>query len=401
MRIPLCVLALVVSAWGAEYARGADVDTPPPADAADQAQTPPAADAAKSADAPRPADAALPAPAPKYNGWSFSGLADAYVNYNDNSPSRDYNQLHNFDLHTGAPRLSLAKFTIDKSDKVVGLHADVGAGETMRLIHASDPAANDHKGFRYIEQMYLIFKPNKTHGTEVDFGQFVTSAGAEVIESSSNWNYTRSILFSWAIPYYHFGFRTATPVTKELTVGFQLVNAWNTLWGNNNLDNIGLTLALTKPKYTYTANYYEGPNHQGTTEGKRNLLDTTLLLTPNSKLNLYVNGDYGRDNRIGGGYDHWYGLAGAARYQITKVFAAAARAEFFNDPSGFSTGTAQILKEGTATGEAKIHDHLVMRLEFRHDASDHPFFDQGTGKPLTKGMNTVTLGVVALLGPLK
>jgi hypothetical protein len=385
--MPLCILALVVSAYAA--------DTP------DQQPAAPAPAQGTPADAAKPADATPPAPPPKYDGWVFSGLADGYVTYNGNSPAMDLNALQNFDLHTGAPRLSLAKFTVDKSDKIVGIHLDVGVGETMRLIHASDPAAIDHKGLRYVEQMYLILKPNNTHGTEVDFGQFVTSAGAEVIESSSNWNYSRSLLFAWAIPYYHFGFKTTTPVTKELTVGFQLVNAWNTVWGNNNFRNVALTMALTKTKYTYSANYYEGPNHLGTSVGKRNLLDTTLLLTPNSKFNAYINADWARDNQIGGGYAQWYGLAGAARYQITKLFAVAGRAEFFSDPRGYSTGTSQSLKEGTATGEFKLNDHLVARFEGRHDSSDHLFFDHGTGKPLTKSETTVTLGIVALLGPLK
>src|SRR5206468_1908543 len=123
-------------------------------------------------------------------------------------------------------------------------------------------------------QMYLIFKPTKAHGAEIDFGQFVTSAGAEVIESNANWNYSRSLLFAWAIPYYHFGLKSTVPVNKELTVGFQLVNAWNTVWGNNDFRNVGLTLAYSKPKFTYTANYYVGPQKLGTSEGKRNLFDT-------------------------------------------------------------------------------------------------------------------------------
>jgi hypothetical protein len=48
-----------------------------------------------------------------------------------------------------------------------------------------------------------------------------------------------------------------------------------------------------------------------------------------------------------------------------------------------------------------LNDHLVSRLEYRHDASDHLFFDHGTGKPLGKSQNLVVLGIVALLGPLK
>lgn len=386
MRIPICILALAVSAFGAEL--------PELTDSPDQAP------AVGSTDPAKPTDATPPAPPPKYNGWSFNFLADGYVTHNGNHPSLYEDQLQNFNLHSGDPRFSLGKVTIDKSDKVLGLHLDVGFGETMRLIHAGDVAAQEHQGLRYVEQMYVIVKPNKAHGTEFDFGQFVTSAGAEVIESTSNWNYTRSLLFAWAIPYYHFGFKANVPVTKEVTVGVQVVNAWNTVWGNNNLDNIGLTLAIAKPKYSYFLNYYEGPQKLGTRDGKRNLIDSTLTLTPTSKLSFYINGDYGRDNRIGGGYDSWYGLAGAGRVQLTKVFALAARAEFFDDKNGFSTGTKQTLREGTITGEAKITDHIVGRLEYRHDSSDAPFFDRGAS-PLGKNMNTITLGIVALFGPLK
>ena len=115
-----------------------------------------------------------------------------------------------------------------------------------------------------------------------------------------------------------------------------------------------------------------GPN-----VGVRNLFDTTILVNPTSKLSFYVNGDYGRNNLPGAGYAAWYGLATAARYQINKMFAVAGRTEFFTDKNGFSTGVKQTLKEGTATLEGKLNDHLVARLEFRHDASDQNFFDRG------------------------
>jgi hypothetical protein len=377
----------------------AAADNPVPASDPDQAQVqgqpqaPPAAE-------PKPPDA-QPAPPAKYNGWIFSALADGYVDFNGNKPTADFNQLQNFDFHSGTPRLSLIKGTVDKSDKVLGIHLDIGAGETMRWIHSGDPAAIDHQALRYVEQMYLIFKPNNTHGTEIDFGQFVTSAGAEVIEASSNWNYTRSLLFAWAIPYYHFGFKATIPVTKELNVGFQLTNAWNTVWGNNELDNIAFTIAYTKPKYTFNLNYLEGPNHQGTPRGKRNLVDSTVVLTPNTKFSAYINGDWGRDNGPAGGYAQWYGIAGAARYQITKLFAVAGRAEVFKDAQGFATGTRALFREGTATWEVKLTDHFIGRFEARHDVADHPFFDRGRNRPLSQTDTNVTIGIMALLGPLK
>jgi hypothetical protein len=399
MRLPLCALALVVCAYGADPAAPAAADAAQQSDTAQQSATPAQPPAAQAPAAQAPASA--PTPPPKYGGWVFSGLADGYFSDNFNHPQGTQNQLQNFDVNYGQPELSLMKFTVDKSDSVIGVHVDVGFGETMRWIHAADPAAIDHQAFRYIEQMYAIAKPKHLHGTEIDFGEFVTSAGAEVIEASSNWNYTRSLLFAWAIPYYHFGLRTSTPVTKEITVGFQLVNAWNTLWGNNNMDNIGLTFALTKPKYTWNVNYYEGPNHMGTTQGKRNLFDTTVLLTPNSKWNMYINGDIGRDNNVGTGHSSWYGIAGAARFQATKKFAFAARAEVFDDVNGFSTGLKQVVREGTITGEYKYNDHFIGRLEYRRDNSNQPFFNRGLQDGVAHSMDTFTIGLMAILGPMK
>jgi len=397
MRLPLCILAVALSAWAA------DVDTPQPADAPDQAQAAaPAPQTPAPTDTAKPADTTPPAPPPKYDGFVFSGLADGYFTLNLNHPGGGSNQLYNFDLNWDQAEMSLVKATVDKSDQELGFHLDVGFGETMRLIHAGDVAAQEHQGLRYVEQMYVIAKPHHTHGTEIDFGQFVTSAGAEVIEANSNWNYSRSLLFAWAIPYYHFGLRTTTPITKIWTVGVQLVNAWNTVWGNNDLKNGGVTSALTLPKYTWSVNYYVGPNNPGTSSGMRNLFDTTLLLTPNSRVNFYINYDYGRNNNpVGSGFAEWYGVAGAAHIQLTKKIAISPRVEIFDDKNGFETGTAQTVKEGTITGEYKYNDHFIGRLEWRHDSSNAPFFDRGAQTDFAQNQSTFTLALMAVLGPLK
>jgi len=344
-----------------------------------------------------------PAPPLRYGGWVFSASVDGYITYNGNHPASGANQLYNFNTQEGQPELSLAKLVIDKSDGVLGLHLDLGFGETLRLIHAGDPAAIDHKALRYLEQAYAIVKPGHTHGAEFDFGQFDSSAGAEVIESNSNWNYSRSLLFAWAIPDYEFGFRSNVPITKEFSAGFQLVNAWNTVWGNDDLKNIGITTALTRSKYTWSANYYEGPNHLGATTGNRGVVDTTVLLTPNGNVNAYVNFDYGQDHRTGPTTrrDSWAGIAGAARYQLARKIACAGRLEWFDDQSGFSTGLAQNLKEATVTGEYKHNSHLLTRLEFRHDWSDKPFYSAGSGAAAKTYQDTLTLGVVVSAGPYK
>ncbi len=391
MRVSICLLALL-SFTGLVYADDPDDQAP--------------AASAPAAATPAPAPATPPAPPPKYGGWVFSGLADGYITDNTNHPSNIADQLQNFDINNGQPELSLAKFTIDKSDAVFGVHVDAGFGETMRLIHAADPAAVQHKALRYFEQMYAIAKPKNWHGTEIDFGTFVTSAGAEVIESGSNWNYSRSLLFAWAIPYYHFGLKTTTPINKVVTIGFQLVNPWNTTMGDHKFTNIGVTLGVVKGIYTWNTNYYVGPNNPviGTqpSGGNRNLIDTTLQVAPNDKVSFYINGDYGNNhNPVGGGSANWEGLAFAVRGQVSKKAALAAHAEYFKDGQGFETGLAQNLMEGTLTGEYKLNSILTTRLEARHDYSNELFFNVGKTPNSARGETTLTLAMIATFGPWK
>jgi hypothetical protein len=267
------------------------------------------------------------------------------------------------------------------------------------LIHSSWDNSTDN----YIEQAYLSAKPPHSHGSEIDLGQFVTSAGAEVIESMTNWNYSHSLLFAWAIPYYHFGIRSSVPVTKSWTAGVQIVNGWNNVVANNGGVTVGLTSAYTKPKYTWSANYYTVPANTDTQKGYKNLIDTTLLLTPISKFNAYINYDYVRDNMPA--FDetpaaslHYQGIAFAAREQVSAKGAIAARYEYFADGQGLSTATDQNLQEFTGTYEYKWMSGLLTRAEFRRDWSDVDFFHKGnTG--LVKAQTTATIGLIAFFGP--
>ena len=361
------------------------------------AQTPAPAAPAATTDVPAPATAA---PVWSVGSIDFSGLIDGYYSYNANRPSYaandQVNDLYNFNDKTDQFSLSAAKFSLNHDPDPVGAHIDFLYGRTNTLVNAGTEG-------NYIEQAFLSFKPISARGLEMDFGKFVTSAGAEVIESKDNWNYSRSLLFSWAIPYYHFGLRSSYPVTKTWTAGVQLVNGWNDVVKSNGGVTVGLTSAYVKPKYSWNVNYYTGPENAGTENGYRNLIDTTLLLTPNAKFNAYINYDYGqnRNSLIAEGnnqLEHWQGVAFAAREQVTGKAAFAGRFEYFNDPQGFTTGTAQNVDEFTATYEYKWVEGLLARLEYRRDWSDVAFFHRGnTG--MVDAQSTLTAGFVAFFGP--
>ena len=375
------------------------------------AQTPaPAADPAPAAaPAQAPAPAAAPAAAPTWSvgPMDLSGLIDGYYSYNYNRPgdlnNGQVNDLYNFNDKTDQFNLAEARLTINHDPDPVGAHVDLVFGRVNTFINGGSHDQGD-----YLEQAFISFKPAKAKGFEADFGKFVTSAGAEVIESKDNWNYSRSLLFAWAIPYWHFGLRTSMPVSKTDTIGVQVVNGWNNVTTNNGGVTIGVTNALVKPKYTWNVNYYTGPSNFDTQKGYRNLIDTTLLLTPNAKFNAYINYDYGQ-NRDGQWYDgdslvgdkalnHWQGVAVAVHEQFTGTSAFALRGEFFHDNNGFETGANQEVKEGTATYEYKWAEGLLARLEYRYDWSTVPYFSKGDFNSAS-GQQTLTAGFVAFFGP--
>ena len=88
------------------------------------------------------------------------------------------------------------------------------------------------------------------------------------------------------------------PLGKHFTGGFHVVNGWNNVEDNNSGKTFGFMGTFNSSKVTWTNNYMVGPEKSGTNEGYRHLYDTTMLFTPNSKLNAYVNFDYGVDKNI-------------------------------------------------------------------------------------------------------
>ena len=324
-----------------------------------------------------------------------SGLLDAHYSLNFNHPASGVNALRNFDTQADRFSLNMLKLTLNHTPAPFGFRVDLGFGHVFDMIHSTEKV----RAFRYIEQAYGSYKPPGGNGLQLDAGAFVTAAGAEVIETNGNWNYSRSLLFSYAIPCYHFGLRATMPFGSHFNGGVYLVNGWNNVEDNNGGKTVGLMGAFTSKKLTWTHTYHVGPEKNGLNHGLRQLYDTTMLLTPHGKASFYVNFDYGQDRRVAGGRDRWVGIAGAGRFAVNRWFAVAQRLEWFNDATGFTTGTVQKIKEVTTTAEVALKGGLVSRLEYRRDWSNTPFFDRGNDLAGRRNQDTLLLGFVVVLAP--
>jgi hypothetical protein len=326
-----------------------------------------------------------------------SGFVDGYFSYNFNKPAGRVNVLRNFDTRHNQFALNLAEIVLEKKPSAdnsrVGFRLDLDYGPATDLVHASEPGGSEV--YKVIQQAYGSYLAPVGSGLQIDVGKFVTWNGAEVIETKDNWNYSRGLLFAWAIPYYHAGVRAKYAFNSKVSLMGAVVNGWNNVEENNGGKTFGLSLALTPtPKLSITQNYTTGPEQANDRRHYRHLTDTIVTYNFNEKWAVMGNYDYAIDTSTSGGKVHWQGVAAYLHYAPTKRLALTPRFEWFDDHDGFSTGTAQRLKEFTLTGEYKLRPTLLTRFEFRQDRSNQPFFPKSDPTVFAKTQATVLAGMV-------
>ncbi len=361
--------------------------------AADDKPAPAPTAAPSAAPSPEPSPEAAPAgPAP----IEVVGFVDTYYSYNFNKPAGD-TPLRNFDTKHNQVSLGLIELALEQKPTAksrIGFRADLDFGPTTDLVHAAEPGGTDV--FKTFQQGYLSWLAPAGKGLQLDVGKFVTPFGAEVIEAKDNWNYSRSLLFALAIPYYHVGLRATYNVNDKVTFNGFLVNGWNDAVDNNGGKSIGLSATIKPhPKLTVVGTFMGGPEQKDDTADKRYLWDGVVTFNATSTLSLMANYDYGKD-RFAGVPVKWQGVAGYARWQATHTWALTPRVEWLDDADGFMTGVSQKVKEVTLTSENKIDGGLLARLEFRRDMADEPFFVKDGNK--VKAQNTFTVGLVYAFG---
>jgi len=369
----------------------------PAAATAAPAATPPAAAAVASSSAP----AAAPAPtglAGLLGPTTLSGFVDTYYGYNSNHPSTRQNGLRNFDVNSNQFGLNMIELVADKSvdnTNRVGYHVALGFGQAMNMVNGGELGFDQYLKEGYIEYMAPVGK-----GLQINVGKFVTPAGAEVIESKDNWNYSRSLLFSWAIPYFHFGASAKYAFNSKFAVTGYVVNGWNNSVDNNTGKTAGFSAAWTPtPKFSIIETYLGGPEQSGNNSDFRHLSDTVITYNPTAKLSFMANYDYGHESigpALGQAFTvaKWSGLAGYVKYAPNDKWTVALRGEYFDDNQGWSTGTAQELSEFTGTLQRTLSSKILTRLEFRRDMTGARTFLRGPADTPVSGQNTVALGFI-------
>lgn len=351
---------------------------------------------------------------------TISGFGDVYYSYDNNHPGNNQSGFRFFESPTNGFSFNMAEVILDKapdassSEGRLGYHIAAGYGQAAKIVNGSDAPFTDGSNF-FLKEAYLDYLAPVGKGLTITVGKFVTNAGAEVIESNANWNYTRSLLFYYAIPFFHFGAKAAYTFNPHWSANVSLVNGWNNtvishqvFGGSSGLTYGGTVTYTPSMKLSVAENYYAGPivgggNVDGTFTDNfwRHISDTVIGYTPNMKWAFQLNGDYGFVEHVTPKNLSWWGVAGYAKYTLNPKSNLAVRYEYYDDANGvtglltntFAGGVPGWAQEVTGTYSYNLTSALLLRGEYRYDFANQPVFQQGPAK-FVKEQNTAYVSFV-------
>ena len=316
---------------------------------------------------------------------TLSGFGDVYYGYDNNHPYNNQAGLRFFEAPTNSFNFNMAELILDKApdamttESRLGYHVAAGYGQAAKIVNGTDTAFTDGSNF-FLKEAYLSYLFPLGKGLTLTVGKFVTPIGAEVIESNANWNYSRGLLFNYAIPLFHFGASAKYAFNSKWALTGFMVNGWNNTNINNSLlefngiagtsSNLtyGASLAFTpNSKWSFIENYFAGPVTDGVGFFGQNLnewkqvSDTVITYTPNAKWSFMLNGDYGFGPVIYQGTEcesarintrprpqgfffscdptpavNWGGIAGYVKYTLSPKTNFAIRYEWYDDPDSYT-----------------------------------------------------------------
>ena len=314
-----------------------------------------------------------------------------------------------FDTEPNSFNLHQAALTIDYQPKEgFGGLVNLTAGRDARIIASVGETTSNFD----VTQAFVQY----AHGPlTIIGGKFVTLAGAEVINSTQDTNYSRSILFGYAIPFSHTGARLTYAASDQLSVIVGVNNGWDQLQDQNKQKTAELGVSFVPNKlFSLAVQGYSGVEQVSGgafigagTHGVRTLVDAVGTYNATSQLTFILNVDWGQQENVTSLVDgtsikaRWDGAAAYANYQVNDQWRLSVRAEYFDDKDGYRTGVVQKWKEATLTLAYLPTKFFELRGEVRGDKSDSNafvkdavFFSGVSGAGLTDNQTSIGLEAV-------
>jgi hypothetical protein len=285
-----------------------------------------------------------------------------------------------FDVYNDTFSLSLAELTLKKEVGSLGGQVDLGFGNTTLLISPQDAAT------RNFIQAFAYWKI--TEQWRVTVGKVATHISLEGDYATENFNYSHSLLYTFAIPTWQTGV-SLDYSGKSLGAGIFAYNGWAGPYQTGQ-KTAGLRLRAHNDAWSfqYTGMVSTQPmNSQGSL---RQIHDGNLLWKINKQAAVGLDAVWGSQTTAYYGQDAtWASGVLSGKYTWGR-YTLAPRIEYYMDPNGYSVNggsgsstsypyAAQNLWSATLTNWWEIQEGARVLFELRDDISDQalsPFVDQ-------------------------
>lgn len=349
------------------------------------------------------------------------GYVEAFYSWNFNRPSNGLTNYRAFDdRHDSFTLSNVALGASWEYGEVTGKIV-LQVGHTPNLYYAGEPFSagaggagpSDGNTWKYLQEANIGWKAPVGRGLLLQMGLFLSPIGPETIPVKDNWNWSRSNLF-YTLPYYHAGIRATYDLGAGWAATAGAYNGWNNVVDNNEDKSVSANVNYKKGILSAQALYFGGVERStGAAEGPywRHDFDAYAQIDATPSLSFLASVNAGLEPSRFGTSD-WYGAAIYGRFKAASWLYLAARGDtFYSDAGSNASGTASPIfwpakrvTSATATLDARPHDGISIRLEYRHDQADTELYFRGTVTgdgavlpyvPNARSQDTLTMGATA------
>lgn len=346
---------------------------------------------------------------------TFGVFLDAYYSYNFNQPRPvavpstasvgsaalppANNTYRYYDAYHNQMTLSLAELTVQaKHGDVTGLiDLDFGPFADLNSQSPYPSSAVVDESTKHIGQAFISYHP-KDSRYYFDAGKMYAHLGVEAVKSKDNFNYSRSILFSFAMPFWATGVRFGYDVVPEkLQSSFYVYNGWSSMNDVNESKTVGLQIKAN-PSGTLglSYNFLGGPERPGTESDWRIVHEVNVTYNASGTISVITDLIYGSEENVPVGTNRaraqWYGGLVGARFQVNRSSYLSPRYEIYRDNDGYTLGGApQTIQSATLACGRELSKVLDLRVEARSDFSNESSF---AGKNGTQKSQSTLLGAL-------
>ncbi len=303
-------------------------------------------------------------------------------------------------------------FTLQQIGLTLAKQPKVGFGGLFNVVVGRDVYSLAPNGWNpyYGSQTLGMFVPQaflQYAGGPFTFavGMFEAMIGYENFDPNLDANFSRSILDGYAEPGIFIGAHLFYDMTDKVRWAFGVNNGWAGLRDHGHgkcveagvLYNVNpalmFNLQITSGPERLTTNMDTGPT------GWRNMVNLVGTVSVNDKLSFALSIDDGQQSKalkpngeISG--VSWQGFSAYSSYIFTDKWKGTARAEWYGDLDGYTTGLRQNWREMTVTLSYLIRKNLEVRGETRRDFSNKRVFMSATGAGVSPNQQSAGLEVI-------